>query len=88
AHGDAHGHARGHGHGHGNGCDRRGCARGCDDARGARHNNRASILWFDGHADLNSPQDAIVKMPGLQNLPSVTFSYAMFNNSLEMEGSF
>lgn len=54
----------------------------------ARHNNRASILWFDGHADLNSPQDAIVKMPGLQNLPSVTFSYAMFNNSLEMEGSF
>ena len=54
----------------------------------ARHNGRASILWFDGHADLNSPQDAIVKMPGLKNLPLLTFSYAMFDANLEMAGSF
>ena len=54
----------------------------------ARHNGRASILWFDGHADLNSPTDAIVKMPGLKNMPAVTFSYAMFDGSAEMAGSF
>lgn len=53
----------------------------------ARHNGRASILWFDGHADLNTPQDAVVKMPGLKNMPSVTVTYAMFNNELEMEGA-
>ncbi|MBR7118846.1 MAG: DUF1559 domain-containing protein [Lentisphaeria bacterium] len=31
----------------------------------ARHNNRAGILWGDGHADLNSNGDIAAKMPAI-----------------------
>ena len=52
----------------------------------ARHNGRASILWFDGHVDLNDPGMAYQKMPGLLNMPSVTVSSIMFDQNMEIVG--